>query len=195
MKGNTMGYHKDMDMKRIDEEGNVIADYEWGEEKLIYEEIKAEGAEEGAEGAEAPPEKCTVTLFEHPDFTGWEAAFTPGEYDHAALAEGGAANDDCESVVVSPGCYAVLAENGEHDGWETGMTVLGSVPEPALTDLVEGKILALPKHDFKHPQYGTVMSMLDKELPCRLSCCSCRCYYRRHTYIGSCEQLYVAVSI
>ena len=83
------GIHKDMDMKRIDEEGNVIADYEWGEEKLIYEEIKEEGAAE--EGAEAPPEKCTVTLFEHPDFTGWEAAFTPGEYDHAALADGGAA--------------------------------------------------------------------------------------------------------
>ena len=65
--------------------------------------------------------------------------------------------------------FISLARRGEHDGWETGMTVLGSVPEPALTDLVEGKILALPKHDFKHPQFGTVMSMLNKELPCRLS--------------------------
>ena len=33
--------------------------------------------------------------------------FGPGEYDHAALAEQGAVNDDCESVVVEKGCYAV----------------------------------------------------------------------------------------
>ena len=64
--------------------------------------------------------------------------------------------------------FISLAKNGEHAGWETGMTVLGSVPEPALTELVEGKILSLPKHDFKHPQYGTVMSMLNTELPCKL---------------------------
>ena len=64
------------------------------------------------------PEKCSVTLYEHPDFTGWEAKFGPGEYDHAALSEGGASNDDCESIVISEGCFAVVAENGEHDGWE-----------------------------------------------------------------------------
>ena len=61
--------------------------------------------------------------------------------------------------------FISLARNGEHDGWESGMTVLGTVPEPALSELVEDKILALPKHNFTHPNYGTVMSMLDKELP------------------------------
>lgn len=65
--------------------------------------------------------------------------------------------------------FISLARNAEHDGWETGMTVLGSVPEPELTSLVEEKILALPKHIFTHPQYGTTMSMLDTELGCRLS--------------------------
>ena len=153
------GIHKDMDMKRIDEEGNVIADYEWGEEKLIYEEIKEEGAAE--EGAEAPPEKCTVTLFEHPDFTGWEAAFTPGEYDHAALADGGAANDDCESVVVSPGCYAVLAENGEHDGWELVLSPEGGDG----TGRYDGPALdALGNHpDGKHSVLNGVSSMVVHE--------------------------------
>ena len=48
------------------------------------------------------------------------------------------------------------------------MTIVGGVPEPQLSDLVEANILSLPKHDFTHPQYGTVMSMLDKELPCQL---------------------------
>jgi hypothetical protein len=52
-----------------------------------------------------------VTLYEHADFTGWEADFGPGEYDHARLSEMGAQNDDCESVVVGKGCYAVVAEH------------------------------------------------------------------------------------
>ena len=64
--------------------------------------------------------------------------------------------------------FVSLARGAEHDGWEQSMTIIGRVEEPQLTDLVEGAILALPKHDFKHPQYGTVMSMLDKERPCRL---------------------------
>jgi hypothetical protein len=64
--------------------------------------------------------------------------------------------------------FISLARHGEHDGWESSMTVLGSVPEPELTALVEEKILTLPKHNFTHPTYGTVMSMLDTELPCRL---------------------------
>ena len=47
-------------------------------------------------------------------------------------------------------------------------SVVGSVAEPALTELIDGCILVLPKHTFTHPQYGTVMSMLDTELQCRL---------------------------
>ena len=65
--------------------------------------------------------------------------------------------------------FISLARGREHDGWETAMTIVGQVPEPALTELVEKKILALPKHNFTHPEYGTVMSMLDAELPCKLT--------------------------
>ena len=64
--------------------------------------------------------------------------------------------------------FVSLARGAEHDGWEASMTILGSVPEPALTQLVEGALLAQKKHNFTHPTYGTVMSMLDVELPCRL---------------------------
>lgn len=64
--------------------------------------------------------------------------------------------------------FISLARNGEHDGWEGGMTVIGHVLEPELTTIVEGQILALPKHNNTHPHYGVVMSMLDTEIPCQL---------------------------
>ena len=47
------------------------------------------------------------------------------------------------------------------------MTVVGSVPEPALTQLVERRLLAMPSHIQAHPS-GVAMSMLDAALPCRL---------------------------
>lgn len=108
------GIHKDMEMARISTAtGEKIADYVWGEDKINYEDLTDQ-----AESEEQLKEKCGVTLYEHPDFTGWEASFTAGEYDHAALVAKGAQNDDCESVVIGPGCYAVIAEHGEHEGWE-----------------------------------------------------------------------------
>jgi len=76
--------------------------------------------------------------------------------------------DVCHIVGTSD-LFISLARGTEHDGWESGMTIVGRVPEPDLTDVVEGAVLALPKHDFTHPTYGTVMSMLDKELPCTLA--------------------------
>ena len=59
-----------------------------------------------------------MTMYEHGDFTGWEAIFGPGEYDHAKLVEAGAMNDDVESIVVEKGCGAVISEHGEHEGWD-----------------------------------------------------------------------------
>eukprot|EP01047_Picozoa_sp_COSAG01_P054985 COSAG01_NODE_6071_length_3869_cov_36.543767_2_plen_634_part_00 len=113
------GIHKDMEMVRIrSDNGAKIADYTWGEEKLLYEDLSEPEEVVTTTKKEPEPEKCSVTLYEHPDFTGWQATFNAGEYDHAALAAKGAANDDCESVVVKEGCYAVVAEHGEHDGWE-----------------------------------------------------------------------------
>lgn len=64
--------------------------------------------------------------------------------------------------------FISLARQGEHRGWETSMTVVGRVPEPALSSLVESRILSLPKHNFTHPKFGTVMSMLNRPLPCRV---------------------------
>ena len=64
--------------------------------------------------------------------------------------------------------FISLAANGEHAGWESSMTVVGHVADEALRGVVEGEILAMPKHDFTHPQYGTVMSMLTEPVPCQL---------------------------
>ena len=60
-----------------------------------------------------------------------------------------------------------LARNNEHDGWEVSMTIVGTMSDPALAEF-EDKILALPKHDFVHPNYGTKMSMLNDKVPATL---------------------------
>jgi len=65
--------------------------------------------------------------------------------------------------------FISLAKNNEHDGWEGGMTCVGQVMEPALTSLVEGLILPMPVKTTMHPT-GVKMTMLAKELPCRLAC-------------------------
>ena len=64
--------------------------------------------------------------------------------------------------------FVSLARHGEHLGWEASMTIVGHVPEPALTALVEARVLSLPKHNFTHPKFGTLMSMLDRPLACHL---------------------------
>ena len=47
------------------------------------------------------------------------------------------------------------------------MTIVGTMSDPALAEF-EDKILALPKHDFVHPNYGTKMSMLNDKVPATL---------------------------
>ena len=63
--------------------------------------------------------------------------------------------------------FVSLARNGEHDGWEVSMTIVGEMQEPTLSEF-ESKILALPKHTFTHPQYGTKMEMLNEKVPAQL---------------------------
>ena len=63
--------------------------------------------------------------------------------------------------------FISLARNGEHDGWEGGMTCIGQVLEPELTSLIEGVILPLPTRTNMHPT-GVKMTMLARELPCTL---------------------------
>ena len=64
--------------------------------------------------------------------------------------------------------FVSLARHGEHVSWSSSMTVVGHVHEEALSSHLEARVLALPKHTFKHPEFGTVMSMLDRDLPCSL---------------------------
>ena len=93
--------------------------------------------------------------------------FTINDAGLDKLPREGAAKIQRGSVCLIGGAndiFISLARGSEHDGWEQSMTVLGHVPEAELTDLVEGAILSKPKHDFTHPQYGTVMSMLDTKL-------------------------------
>ena len=86
------------------------------------------------------------------------------------------AHEGCAAVARGAVCliggasdlFISLAANGEHAGWESSMTVVGHVADEALRGVVEGEILAMPKHDFTHPQYGTVMSMLTEPVPCQL---------------------------
>ena len=63
--------------------------------------------------------------------------------------------------------FISLARDGEHDGWEGGMTCVGRVLEPELSSLVEAKILPMPVTTSVHPS-GVKMTMLAKELPCKL---------------------------
>lgn len=111
------GITKDIVMTRLDSAGKSLGVLDYNEDDLLYEEV----AEQTGEHA------CTVTMYEHGDFTGWEAVFGPGEYDHARLVSHGALNDDVESIVVGKGCSAVIAQHGEHDGWEATLTDAGGV--------------------------------------------------------------------
>ena len=75
--------------------------------------------------------------------------------------------------------FISLARRGEHDGWEGSMTVLGSVAEADLVPF-EAKIMALPRHNFTHPDYGTVSAactiepLLAPAPPARMCTCSAR---------------------
>ena len=98
------GITKDITMTRLNSDGESLGVIDYTDDSLTYEEV-ADTSEE-----ELP---CSVTLYEHDEFTGWEAVFGPGEYDHAKLVEKGATNDDVESIVVSKGCSAVIAQHGQ----------------------------------------------------------------------------------
>merc|ERR1719440_536708 len=64
------------------------------------------------------------------------------------------------SVCMIAGTSDFFISLGDHAGWEASMTVLGQV-EPHALEKVVMLILQLRHHDFKHPTFGTVMSMLD----------------------------------
>jgi hypothetical protein len=52
---------------------------------------------------------CTVIVYQHADFTGWQAAFGEGDIDMDAFTGAGAVNDDASSVKVrGQDCEATL---------------------------------------------------------------------------------------
>ena len=63
--------------------------------------------------------ECKVTVYQHGDFTGWSAAFRPGEFTHDLFVAGGAKNDDASSLKVEgKNCVATAFEHGEFTGWQ-----------------------------------------------------------------------------
>ena len=86
----------------------------------------------------------------------------------AGLSHEGSAVIMRGSVCLIGGTSDVFISLAAHPGWEASMTVVGRVSEAQLEQQI-GQILRLPRHNFTHPTYGTVMSMLDKKLPMRLA--------------------------
>jgi cyclophilin family peptidyl-prolyl cis-trans isomerase len=72
------------------------------------------------------------------------------------------------SVCMISGSSDFFISLGDHRGWEGSMTVFGQV-EPQIILQRVMPILERPHHNFKHPTFGTVMSMLDTPLAFRLS--------------------------
>lgn len=66
------------------------------------------------------------------------------------------------AVVTMSGTNEIIISLAEHRGWEGSMTVFGHLGEESLR-LVEA-IERLPIHNYVHPTYGTVMSMLNTPL-------------------------------
>ena len=61
---------------------------------------------------------CTVIVYQHADFTGWQAAFGEGEIDMDAFTGAGAVNDDASSVRVRGlDCEATFYQHAGFGGW------------------------------------------------------------------------------
>jgi len=71
------------------------------------------------------------------------------------------------AVCLIGGTSDLFVSLAEHRGWEASMTVFGHVAESELKQGVEA-ILQQPIHQYTHPQYGTVMAMLNTPLGMRL---------------------------
>ena len=65
---------------------------------------------------------CSVSVFQHGDYGGWQADYVDGDYNGAAFLSGGARNDDASAIKVhGDGCVAVCYESddlGASGGWE-----------------------------------------------------------------------------
>ncbi len=64
---------------------------------------------------------CTVIVYQHADFTGWQVAFGEGDHDYKDFTAEGNTNDDASSVRVrGMDCKATLFEDAKFKGWAAG---------------------------------------------------------------------------
>lgn len=85
----------------------------------------------------------------------------------ARLPHEGSLPVDRGAVVLMSGNSEVLIALAPHPGWEASMTVVGHVVADSMP-AVEA-IVQMPHHNYVHPTYGTVMSMLNTALPVSLT--------------------------
>eukprot|EP00747_Dinoflagellata_sp_TGD_P031218 gnl/TRDRNA2_/TRDRNA2_135136_c0_seq2.p1 gnl/TRDRNA2_/TRDRNA2_135136_c0~~gnl/TRDRNA2_/TRDRNA2_135136_c0_seq2.p1 ORF type:complete len:298 (+),score=36.57 gnl/TRDRNA2_/TRDRNA2_135136_c0_seq2:87-980(+) len=83
------------------------------------------------------------------------------------LAHEGSLQIERGSVCLIGGTSDFFIALGPHPGWEQSMTVFGHVGDADMKTSVD-PILTRPIHQFTHPQFGTVMAMLDTPLPMQL---------------------------
>ena len=72
---------------------------------------------ECAEEMESEESGCLV--YQHANFTGWEAIFPPGKFNQQECAARGMKNDDMSSIRVLEGFCVTLFQHGNFKGWKT----------------------------------------------------------------------------
>ncbi len=64
---------------------------------------------------------CTVIVYQHGDFSGWEAWFGEGDHDMDSFKQAGGVNDDASSVRVrGQDCKVTLHQHADFSGWKAG---------------------------------------------------------------------------
>lgn len=82
------------------------------------------------------------------------------------LAHEGTLKVDSGAVVLMGGTTELIISLADHPGWEGSMTVVGHLA-PASIPIAEA-VVKRPIHNYVHPTFHTVMSMLNTALPLTL---------------------------
>merc|ERR1740117_1316640 len=68
---------------------------------------------------EMDSEESGCSVYQHGNFTGWEAIFPPGKFNLQECAARGMKNDDMSSIRVNEGFCVTLFQHGNFKGWKT----------------------------------------------------------------------------
>jgi len=60
-------------------------------------------------------------IYQHGDFSGWEAYFPAGRFNMTQCQQRGFKNDDMSSIIVNPGFQVTIYEHGNFSGWEANI--------------------------------------------------------------------------